>query len=99
MTQMNPTDAINRIADLVTRLHTRMLALDDDGDKMPLAEIEKTAKTINQLIVSMDKVDAFIRQHGDHARIGDRPTGERRRVLLRKIRRMVENGILDELDD
>lgn len=83
---------------LIAQLQARLLALGEDGDALPTAEIEKTAKAINALIVSLERADGFIQQKQSF-RPGDRLSGPPRQVLLRKIKRMVENGVLNELDD
>lgn len=85
-------------AALITQLQSRLLALGQTDD-LPTSEIERTAKAINQLIVSIEKAETYLSEHSDRPPYGEPLTGERRIVLLRKIKRMVENGILDELDD
>lgn len=89
---------------LIQTLQARLLSLGRDlanpETELPPAEIERTAKAINQLIVSVEKSDAFLRAHGEGgARPGDYLHGARRDAFLRKIKVLVERGILEELDD
>ena len=85
-------------AQLIAQLQTRLLAL-GQTDELPTSEIERTAKAINQLIISIEKAETFLSHNSDQPRLGEPLMGERRIRLLRKIKRMVENGVLDELDD
>lgn len=101
----NPSDPIPDVppdtAQVIGQLQTKLLALGRDlADDAPLpsAEIEKTAKAINQLIASVERADVYLRSQGQ-VQPGDGLSPPDRRSLLLKIRRMVENGILRELDD
>jgi hypothetical protein len=98
MTDLTTPDP-HRAAALIAQLQDRLLALGQDDGSLPTAEIEKTAKAINVLIASLEKADQFLAECGETARLGDRLTGPSRQTLLRKIKRMVENGVLDELDE
>lgn len=90
-------------SDLIRQLQTRLIRLghdlvDPDVDLAP-AEIERTAKAINQLIGSIETSDAFLRTQGGGVRPGDYLRGERRDAFLRKIKVLVDRGILEGLDD
>ena len=90
-------------SDLIQKLQARLLSLGRDlaapDVDLPPVEIERTAKAINQLIMSVEKSDAFLRAQGHGARPGDRRRGVPRQVFLQKIKRLVEKGVLDELDE
>jgi len=85
-------------ADLIRQLQEKLLALGRDIDTLPAAEIEKTAKAISTLIAGVEKADAYLKMCGG-ARYGGGLSEPSRLELLRKIKRMVDNGVLDELAD
>lgn len=84
--------------DTVLQLQDRLLALGRDVDTLPAAEIEKTAKAISTLIASVEKADAFLKSRETSEPI-DGLSEPSRLELLRKIKRMVDNGALNELAD
>lgn len=98
MTDLTTPDP-HRAAALIAQLQDKLLALGRDEGSLPTAEIEKTAKAINVLIASLEKADQFLAERDETARLGDRLTGPLRQTLLRKIKCMVENGVLGELDE
>ncbi|MGJ8561081.1 MAG: hypothetical protein ACSHX3_12665 [Litorimonas sp.] len=81
---------------LIRKLQDKLLALGQDVDTLPASDIEKTAKAISTLIASVEKADAYLQTSGS---IGPRDglSEPSRLDLLRKIKRMVENGALNEL--
>lgn len=85
-------------AELVQQLQDKLLALGQDIDTLPPVEIEKMAKAISTLIVSVERADAYLQTSG-RAAPGDGLSEPSRLDLLRKIKRMVANGVLDELAD
>jgi tellurite resistance protein len=95
------TDIPSRPVDgsaLIAQLQDKLLALGRDIDTLPAADIEKTAKAITTLIGSVEKAEAYL-QASDRVVPSDGLTKPSRLALLRKIKRMVENGALDELAD
>lgn len=85
-------------ATLIRQLQDKLLALGRDVDTLPSIEIEKTAKAISTLIGSVEKADAYLQASGT-VRPSDGLSEPSRLDLLRKIKRMVENGVLNELAD
>jgi len=85
-------------ATLIRQLQDKLLALGDAVDTIPAPEIEKTAKAISTLIASVEKVDSYLQARGVDDFGGGLPEPSRL-DLLRKIKRMVENGALDEVAD
>lgn len=85
-------------ADLIEQLQDKLLALGRDIDTLPAADIEKTAKAISTLIAGVEKADAYLQTRGDIS-YGGGLSEPSRLDLLRKIKRMVDNGVLDELAD
>ena len=83
---------------LIAQLQDKLLALGRDIDTLPAADIEKTAKAITTLIGSVEKAEAYLQASG-RGMPHDGLTKPSRLALLRKIKRMVENGALDELVD
>jgi hypothetical protein len=83
-------------ADLIEQLQSKLLALGRDIDTLPAADIEKTAKAISTLIVGVEKADAYLQTCGEFSQ-GGALSEPSRLDLLRKIKRMVDNGVLDEL--
>lgn len=83
---------------LIAQLQDKLLALGRDIDTLPAADIEKTAKAISTLIGSVEKADAYLQASG-RVRPQDGLSKPSRLALLRKIKRMVENGVLDELTE
>lgn len=83
---------------LIRNLQNKLLALGQDVDRLPAADIEKTAKAISTLITSVEKADTYLQAIGS---VGPRDglSEPSRLDLLRKIKRMVENGALNELAD
>jgi hypothetical protein len=94
---MAPLDVYDS-ATLIRQLQDKLLALGHDIDTLPPADIEKTAKAISTLIASVEKVDAYLQASGQEGP-KDGLSEPSRLDLLRKIKRMVENGALDELAD
>lgn len=88
----------NTPAELVLQLQSKLLALGQEVDSLPPAEIEKTAKAISTLITSVERADVYL-QTSVRAAPGDSLSEPSRLDLLRKIKRMVANGVLDELAD
>lgn len=83
---------------LIAQLQDKLLALGRDIDTLPAADIEKTAKAISTLIGSVEKAEAYLQASG-RVRPQDGLSKPSRLALLRKIKRMVENGVLDELTE
>lgn len=83
---------------LIAQLQDKLLALGRDINTLPAADIEKTAKAISTLIGSVEKAEAYLQASG-RVRPQDGLSEPSRLALLRKIKRMVENGVLDELAD
>lgn len=83
---------------LIRQLQDKLLSLGQDVDTLPAIEIEKTAKAISTLIASVEKTEAYLQANGQ-VRSGDGLSEPSRLDLLRKIKRMVANGVLDELAD
>lgn len=93
MAQRIPTSAA-----LIARLQTRLIQIGEELDDLPTKEIEATVKSINALIGSLEKAEVYLSRHRPPP-IGGGLSKASRLDLLRKIKRMVENGILRELDD
>lgn len=85
--------------DLIRSLQGRLLSLADTPENLSAPDIERMARAITQLITSIEKAEGFLRDRTGVAQPGDRLEGEARQSFLRKLKRLVENGILDELDD
>jgi hypothetical protein len=85
-------------AALIRQLQDKLLALGEDVDTLPPADIEKTAKAISTLISSVEKADAYLQASGA-VKPRDGLSEPSRLDLLRKIKRMVDNGVLNELED
>lgn len=84
---------------LIRQLQSRLLSLSDDEANVSVVEIERTAKAITQLITSIERADNFLRTRTETARPGFRLEGEARQRFLRRVKRFVDNGGLDALDD
>ncbi|GHA99140.1 hypothetical protein GCM10009069_22660 [Algimonas arctica] len=85
-------------AALIRQLQDKLLALGEDVDTLAPADIEKTAKAISTLIGSVEKADAYLQASGA-VKPSDGLSEPSRLDLLRKIKRMVDNGVLNELAD
>lgn len=85
--------------DLIRALQARLLALGDTQDALSVSEIERTAKAITQMITSLERAEGFLRDRTGVPQPGDRLEGDARQAFLRKLKRLVATGILDELDD
>lgn len=84
--------------DLIARLQDRLIKIGRDLDDMPPKDIEAAAKSINALISSLEKAETYLSRHSPPP-IGGGLSKVSRLELLRKIKRMVDNGVLRELDD
>lgn len=93
-----PMAGVRDSTTLIRQLQNKLLALGQDADALPVTEIEKTAKAISMLIASVEKADAYL-QSSESVGPGDGLSEPSRLDLLRKIKRMVANGVLDELLD
>jgi hypothetical protein len=94
MTDITPSDP----AALIVQLQAKLIQIGEDIDTLPAKDIEATAKSIQALIASLEKADGYLRLNGT-PHVGGGLSAPDRLDLLRRIRRMVENGVLDELDD
>ncbi|WP_298913623.1 hypothetical protein [uncultured Algimonas sp.] len=86
------------VGDIIGQLQGKLIALGRAVDTLPAKEIEATAKSINLLITSLEKADGYLRRHAPPAP-GGGLSAPSRLDLLRRIKRMVENGVLRELDE
>ncbi len=80
-------------ASLIAALQAKLIALGAALDTLPAREIEATAKSINALIGSLERAEGFLRTH-DASSTADRLSPASREELLRKMQRMVDNGVL-----
>ena len=85
-------------ADMIARLQGRLIQIGQDLDDLPPKEIEAAAKSINALISSLEKAEGYLSRHSPTP-VGGGLSKASRLDLLRKIKRMVDNGVLRELDD
>lgn len=98
MSAITDNDRTHGPTDIIARLQAKLIALGGAVDTLPAKEIEAAAKSINTLIGSLEKADSYLRLHSPSTAGGELSRLDRLSVL-RRIKRMVENGILDELDD
>ena len=83
---------------LIVQLQHKLISLGRDVGDLPPKDIEAAAKSINALIGSLEKAETYLSRHRPPP-VGAGLSKASRRDLLQKIKRMVENGILRELDD
>ena len=82
----------------IARLNTQLLALADADGDVPAAEIERTAKAITSLIRSVEQAEGFLASRTVDPVVGERLSPERERALLRRVKALVDQGLLDGLD-
>ena len=93
MSQKTPTSP-----DLIARLQDRLIQMGQDLDDLPTKDLEAAVKSINALISSIEKAELYLARHSPPP-VGGGLSKASRLDLLRKIKRMVDNGVLRELDD
>lgn len=83
---------------LIRRLQTRLLTLSDADDDPSPQDIERAAKAISQLVRSLRDAETYLGVQDGEERYGYRPKPETRRQFLIKLKRLVDAGLLDELN-
>ena len=100
MTNPNTTKSSKPDAQAIIEiLQARLLALSDDAATLNPQEVERSAKAISQLVRGLQDAQTYLDRVGDHQGYRDRPSRQTRQQFLRKLKRLVDRGILDELDD
>lgn len=84
---------------LMARLQSQLLNLAVTDDDISPQDIERAAKAISQLVRGLQDAESFLALRTADDQYGLRPKDETREAFLSKLKRIVNSGLLDAVDE